>query len=71
MTETNATPIKSMKSVPGRSGTLKLRATMFNDLNSAEVNDRDDSSRMISGDVLLGHDEDLFGPGADWWLNLN
>jgi len=44
---------------------------MFNDLNSAEVNDRDDSSRMISGDVLLGHDEDLFGPGADWWLNLN
>ena len=71
VTETNATPIKSMRSVPGRSGALKLRATMFNDLNSAEVNGRDDSSRMISGDVLLGHDEDLFGPGADWWLNLN
>lgn len=71
MTETNATPIKSMKSVPARSGTLKLRATMFSDLIPAEVNGRDDFSRMISGDVLQGHDEDLFGPGSDWWLNLN
>jgi len=44
---------------------------MFSDLIPAEVNGRDDSSRMISGDVLQGHDEDLFGPGSDWWLNLN
>ena len=71
VTETNATPIKSMRSVPGRSGAFKLRATMFNDSNSAEVNGSDDSNRIISGDVLQGHDEDLFGSGADWWLNVN
>lgn len=63
-------PYKKTRSVAARSGTSKLRATLLNDVSRAALNGGRDSGTVLAEQTVQAHDEDLFGPGADWWLSM-
>lgn len=67
----SGTMLKTTKSSLGRTGDRKPTLPLFGTNDFGSLNQGDKPASTIDSSDLLGHDEALFGAGADWWLNLN